>query len=142
MSEAPLEEAEPALSRRQVTKKPLLMREVDDKVVPPYWRKAVYANKDLPQGAVDRDAYVVCVLEQLYGRWSAKPSSRPPRTASCASCAASAARPTRGGVRPEACDGSRRRGGKGARACHRGTGPRGHPVTGSGETVKPRLGEK
>ncbi|MGI5291994.1 hypothetical protein ACQEVF_53015 [Nonomuraea polychroma] len=34
--------------------------------MPPYWRKAVYANKDLPQGAVDRDAYVVCVLEQLY----------------------------------------------------------------------------
>ncbi|MFJ9181379.1 Tn3 family transposase [Streptomyces sp. NPDC102360] len=56
----------PALSRRQVTKKPLLKREVDDKVVPPYWRKAVYANKDLPLGAVDRDAYVVCVLEQLY----------------------------------------------------------------------------
>jgi TnpA family transposase len=56
----------PALSRRQVTKKPLLKREIDDKVVPPYWRKAVYANKDLPQGAVDRDAYVVCVLEQLY----------------------------------------------------------------------------
>lgn len=55
-----------ALSRRQVAKKPLRKREVDDKVVPPYWRKAVYGNKDLPQGAVDRDAYVVCVLEQLY----------------------------------------------------------------------------
>ncbi|MEU3707988.1 hypothetical protein AB0E82_37605 [Streptomyces anulatus] len=45
--------------------KPLLPREVDDKLVPPAWRKAVYANPDLPQGAVDRDAYVVCVLEQL-----------------------------------------------------------------------------
>lgn len=49
-----------------MTKKPLLKREVDNKVLPPYWRKAVYVNKDLPQGAVDRDAYVVCVLEQLY----------------------------------------------------------------------------
>ena len=27
----------------------------------------VYANADLPEGAVDRDAYVVCVLEQLFG---------------------------------------------------------------------------
>ncbi|KJK33691.1 hypothetical protein UK15_38775 [Streptomyces variegatus] len=44
---------------------------------------------------------------------------RPPSVFSCASCAASAARPPRGGVRPEACDGSRRRGGKGARAGHR-----------------------
>ena len=26
----------------------------------------MYANPDLPQGAVDRDAYVVCVLEQLH----------------------------------------------------------------------------
>ncbi len=56
----------PALARRRVAEKPLLKREVDDKVVPPYWRKAVYANKGLPAGAVDRDAYVVCVLEQLY----------------------------------------------------------------------------
>jgi TnpA family transposase len=57
----------PALSRRKVGEKPLLPREVDDKLVPSYWRKAVYANADLPQGAVDRDAYVVCVLEQLFG---------------------------------------------------------------------------
>lgn len=54
----------PALARK-VGAKPLLPREVDDKLVPPAWRKAVYANPDLPQGAVDRDAYVVCVLEQL-----------------------------------------------------------------------------
>ena len=46
--------------------KPLLPREVDDKLVPPAWRKAVYANPDLPQGAADRDAYVMCVLEQLH----------------------------------------------------------------------------
>lgn len=57
----------PALSRRKVGEKPLLPREVDDKLVPSHWRKAVYANADLPQGAVDRDAYVVCVLEQLFG---------------------------------------------------------------------------
>lgn len=56
----------PALARRKVGVKPLLPREVDDKLVPPVWRKAVYANPDLPQGSVDRDAYVVCVLEQLH----------------------------------------------------------------------------
>ncbi|MEU6772180.1 hypothetical protein [Streptomyces sp. NPDC046759] len=28
--------------------------------------RTVYANPDLPQGAVDRDAYVACVLEQLH----------------------------------------------------------------------------
>nr|WP_229885650.1 DUF4158 domain-containing protein [Streptomyces tanashiensis] len=56
----------PALSRRKVGEKPLLPREVDDKLVPAHWRKAVYANADLPEGAVDRDAYVVCVLEQLF----------------------------------------------------------------------------
>lgn len=57
----------PALSRRKVNEKPLLPREIDDKLVPPHWRKAVYANSELPEGAVDRDAYVVCVLEQLFG---------------------------------------------------------------------------
>ncbi len=41
-------------------------REVDDKLVPPAWREAVYARPDLSPGAVDRDAYVVCVLEQLH----------------------------------------------------------------------------
>ncbi|TQK79100.1 hypothetical protein FB563_8473 [Streptomyces puniciscabiei] len=56
----------PALARRKVGVKPLLPREVDDKLVPPAWRKTVYANPDLPQGAVDRDAYVVCVREQLH----------------------------------------------------------------------------
>jgi hypothetical protein len=56
----------PALARRKVGVKPLLPGEVDDKLVPPVWRKAVYANLGLPQGSVDRDAYVVCVLEQLH----------------------------------------------------------------------------
>ncbi len=56
----------PALARRKVKAKPLLPREIDGKLVPPAWRKAVYSNPELPEGAVDRDAYVVCVLEQLY----------------------------------------------------------------------------
>ena len=56
----------PALARRRVKDKPLLPREIDDKLVPAAWRKAVYANSELPPGAVDRDAYVVCVLEQLH----------------------------------------------------------------------------
>ncbi|WSQ82565.1 Tn3 family transposase (plasmid) [Streptomyces sp. NBC_01213] len=56
----------PALARRRVKDKPLLPREVNDKLVPAAWRKVVYANAELPPGAVDRDAYVVCVLEQLY----------------------------------------------------------------------------
>ncbi|MFJ6438559.1 Tn3 family transposase [Streptomyces sp. NPDC091416] len=56
----------PALARRKVKAKPLLPREIDQKLVPPAWRKAVYSNPELPEGAVDRDAYVVCVLEQLF----------------------------------------------------------------------------
>lgn len=56
----------PALARRKAGVEPLLPREVDDKLVPPAWRKEVYANPELPQGAVDRDTYVVCVLEQLH----------------------------------------------------------------------------
>jgi TnpA family transposase len=56
----------PALSRRKVKLKPLLPREIDQKLVPPAWKKAVFSNPELPQGAVDRDAYVVCVLEQLH----------------------------------------------------------------------------
>lgn len=55
----------PELSRRQVSKKPLLPKEIDATLVTASWKRAVYANPDLPQGAVDRDAYVVCVLEHL-----------------------------------------------------------------------------
>jgi Domain of unknown function (DUF4158) len=40
----------PALSRRKVGEKPLLPREADDKLVPSHWRKAVYANAELPRG--------------------------------------------------------------------------------------------
>ncbi|HEY9328469.1 MAG TPA: Tn3 family transposase [Streptomyces sp.] len=71
----------PALARRKVKAKPLLPREIDQKLVPPAWRKAVYSNPELPEGAVDRDAYVVCVLEQLFRALNrrdvfASPSSR------------------------------------------------------------------
>lgn len=55
-----------ALVRRRVKDKPLPPREVDDKLVPPAWRKAVYANLALPEGSVHRAAYVVCVLQQLH----------------------------------------------------------------------------
>lgn len=47
----------PALSRGKVGEKPLLPREIDDKLVPPHWHQAVYANAEQPQGTVDRDAY-------------------------------------------------------------------------------------
>ncbi|WP_437105241.1 hypothetical protein [Streptomyces sp. enrichment culture] len=46
--------------------KPLLPREIDPKRVPPTWRPTVHPNPKLPESAVDRAAYVVCVLEQLY----------------------------------------------------------------------------
>ncbi|MEO7195630.1 MAG: Tn3 family transposase [Pseudonocardiaceae bacterium] len=56
----------PALARRRVGQRPLLPADIDTDLVPPAWRPAVYANRALAEGAVDRDAYVVCVLEQLF----------------------------------------------------------------------------
>lgn len=56
----------PGLARRQVSRKPLLPKEIDASLVTPAWKRAAFANPDLPQGAVDRDAYVVCVLETLH----------------------------------------------------------------------------
>jgi hypothetical protein len=56
----------PALARRKVEVKPLLPREIDQRLVPPAWKWAVYSNPELPEGAVDRDAHVVYVLEQLF----------------------------------------------------------------------------
>jgi len=56
----------PELARRRVAQKPLTGAEIDDQLVTPAWKRAVYANPDLPAGAVDRDAYVVCVLEGLH----------------------------------------------------------------------------
>lgn len=56
----------PELSKRKIGVKPLLPKEIDKDLVSPAWKRAVYANPELPEGAVDRDAYVVCVLEQLH----------------------------------------------------------------------------
>ncbi|MFI6458632.1 hypothetical protein ACIBF6_44690 [Streptosporangium amethystogenes] len=56
----------PELARRKVGQKPLRADEVDEDLVPPVWRRAVFANPDLPPRSADRNAYVVCVLEQLY----------------------------------------------------------------------------
>ncbi len=56
----------PELAGRRTRIKPLLPGEIDESLVPQAWRRAVYANPDIPPGTVDRDAYVVCVLEQLY----------------------------------------------------------------------------
>jgi len=71
----------PELARRRVGQKPLGAQEIDAELVTPAWKRAVYANPDLPVGAVDRDAYVVCVLEALHralGRRDvfARPSQR------------------------------------------------------------------
>jgi len=56
----------PDLARRQVSRKPLLPKEIDASLVTPAWKRSVFANAALPQGAVDRDAYVVCVLKALH----------------------------------------------------------------------------
>jgi hypothetical protein len=56
----------PALAARKVKIKPLLAADIDAVLVPPTWKRAVYHHPGLPPGAVDRDAYVVCVLEQLH----------------------------------------------------------------------------
>ncbi|MBK3575013.1 hypothetical protein JHN63_14575 [Streptomyces sp. MBT65] len=68
----------PALSRRKVGEKPLLPREVDDKLVPAHWHKTVYANAELPQGAVDRDAYVVCAGAAVRRAEAPRTTSPPP----------------------------------------------------------------
>lgn len=56
----------PELARRQVSRKPLLPKEIDASLVTAAWKRPVYANPELPARAVDRDAYVVCVLEALF----------------------------------------------------------------------------
>jgi TnpA family transposase len=56
----------PELAGRKVSLKPLRPGEIDDRLVPAMWQRAVHANPQLPAGAVDRDAYVLCVLEQLH----------------------------------------------------------------------------
>ncbi|MBB5781869.1 TnpA family transposase [Nonomuraea jabiensis] len=57
----------PELARRRVRQRPLTAEEIDEELVPPMWQRAVFRNRDLPENAVDRDAYVLCVLEQLRG---------------------------------------------------------------------------
>lgn len=56
----------PELAGRRTRIKPVLPDEIDESLVPPVWRRAIFANPNLPAGTVDRDAYVLCVLEQLY----------------------------------------------------------------------------
>src|SRR5664280_2502847 len=56
----------PELARRRVAQKPLTDAEIDAELVTRAWRRAVFANADLPAGGVDRDAYVMCVLEGLH----------------------------------------------------------------------------
>jgi len=48
---------------KRVSVKPLVASEIDDGIVPMVWKRAVFDQKP---GEVDRDAYVVCVLEQLH----------------------------------------------------------------------------
>lgn len=56
----------PELARRRVGQKPLAANGIDSELVTPAWKRVVFANTNLPSGAVDRDAYVVCVLEGLH----------------------------------------------------------------------------
>lgn len=56
----------PDLARRRTSVRPLTRADVAEAVVMPAWRRAVFTNPDLPADAVDRDAYVLCVLEQLH----------------------------------------------------------------------------
>lgn len=61
----PAVRALPELARRRVAQKPLVEDEIDAALVSSAWRRTVYDGPGLPGGCVDRDAYVVCVLEQL-----------------------------------------------------------------------------
>jgi TnpA family transposase len=56
----------PDLARRRVSQKPLREAEVNEDLVPRLWQRAVFANPALLPGEVDRDAYVLCILEGLH----------------------------------------------------------------------------
>lgn len=56
----------PRLARRKGVSKSPPVKDIDADLVPRSWKPVVFANPALPAGAVDRDAYVVCVLEQLH----------------------------------------------------------------------------
>lgn len=56
----------PALCARRVKSDPLLPSQIDRELVSRLWYRAVFANPQAPEGAVHRDAYVLCVLERLH----------------------------------------------------------------------------
>ncbi|MGH3436071.1 MAG: Tn3 family transposase [Sciscionella sp.] len=56
----------PKLARRKGASKSPAVKDIDETLVPKSWRPVVFANPAMGAGAVDRDAYVVCVLEQLH----------------------------------------------------------------------------
>jgi TnpA family transposase len=56
----------PELARRRVKARHLGRDEVSASLVPAAWQRAVYRNPGLPPDAADRDAYVLCILEQLH----------------------------------------------------------------------------
>jgi len=56
----------PELARRRIKQKPLQPEDVDAGLIPQAWRRAVYLNRSLPANAVDRDAYVRCMLMLLH----------------------------------------------------------------------------
>jgi TnpA family transposase len=56
----------PRLARRKGASKSPPVKDIDVDLVPRLWKPVVFANPALSAGAVDRDAYVVCVLELLH----------------------------------------------------------------------------
>lgn len=56
----------PELTRRQVKARHLQHGEVNAAPGAAAWQRAVYRNPSLPPDAADRDAYVLCLLEQLH----------------------------------------------------------------------------
>jgi TnpA family transposase len=54
------------LARRRVKARHLRHDEITASLVPAAWQRAVYRNHELPGDAADRDAYVLCILEQLH----------------------------------------------------------------------------
>ena len=57
----------PELARRRVKARQLRHDEISAALVPSAWQRAVYRNRGLPEGSADRDAYVLCILEQMHG---------------------------------------------------------------------------
>jgi TnpA family transposase len=56
----------PELARRRVKARHLSRDEVSASLVAAAWQRVVYRNPALPPDAADRDAYVLCILEQLH----------------------------------------------------------------------------